>query len=91
MAYPGVITEHCSIIKPNISIVTNIGMAHVGNFDGDIKKVAHAKSELIHGMDQEGILIINNDDPNSTYLETQKFKGKDHYYWSKIRCGLQSL
>ncbi|MFJ7933869.1 YheC/YheD family protein [Sporosarcina sp. NPDC096371] len=76
MAYPGVITEHCSIIKPNISIVTNIGMAHVGNFDGDIKKVAHAKSELIHGMDQEGILFINKDDPNSTYLETQKFKGK---------------
>ncbi len=76
MAYPGVITEHCSIIKPNISIVTNIGMAHVGNFDGDIKKVAHAKSELIHGMDQEGILFINKDDPNSIYLETQKFKGK---------------
>ena len=76
MAYPGVITEHCSIIKPNISIVTNIGMAHVGNFDGDIKKIAHAKSELIHGMDQEGILIINKDDPNSTYLETEKFKGK---------------
>lgn len=76
MAYPGVITEHCSIIKPNISIVTNIGMAHVGNFDGDIKKVAHAKSELIHGMDQRGVLFINKDDPNSTYLETQKFKGK---------------
>lgn len=76
MAYPGVITEHCSIIQPNISIVTNIGKAHVGNFDGDVKKVAHAKSELIHGMDQEGILVINRDDANSTYLETQKFKGK---------------
>ncbi|MFF2755531.1 YheC/YheD family protein [Psychrobacillus sp. NPDC058041] len=76
MAYPGVITEHCSIIKPNISIVTNIGLAHVGNFDSDIKKVAHAKSELIHGMDQKGILILNKDDVNSKYLETQKFKGK---------------
>ncbi|WP_186670332.1 YheC/YheD family protein [Sporosarcina sp. BP05] len=76
MAYPGVITEHCSIIKPNISIVTNIGMAHVGNFDGDIRNIAHAKSELIHGMDQEGILVINKDDPNSMYLETENFKGK---------------
>ncbi len=76
MAYPGVITEHCSIIQPNISIVTNIGKAHVGNFGGDVKKVAHAKSELIHGMDQEGILVVNKDDANSTYLETQKFKGK---------------
>ncbi|MGE8205258.1 YheC/YheD family protein [Heyndrickxia sp. NPDC080065] len=76
MAYPGIITEHCSIIKPNISIVTNVGLAHVGNFDDDIKKVAHAKSELIHGMDQEGILFINKDDLNSKYLETKRFKGK---------------
>lgn len=76
MAYRGVITEHCSIIKPNISIITNIGLAHVGNFDDDIKKVAQAKSELIHGMDQEGILVLNKDDANSRYLETQKFKGK---------------
>lgn len=76
MAYPGVITEHCSIIKPNISIVTNVGLAHVGNFDGDVKKVAHAKSELIHGMDQEGVLFLNKDDSNSKYLETRSFKGK---------------
>ncbi|MFJ5771903.1 YheC/YheD family protein [Psychrobacillus sp. NPDC093180] len=76
MAYPGVITEHCSIIRPNISIVTNIGLAHVGNFDSDIRGVAHAKSELIHGMDQEGILVVNKDDENSKYLETQQFKGK---------------
>ena len=35
MAYPGVITEHCSIIQPTMSIVTNVGLAHVGNFDED--------------------------------------------------------
>ena len=64
--------------------MTNIGLAHVGNFDGDIKKVAHAKSELIHGMDQEGILIINKDDENSTYLETEKVQRKDYHNWSKI-------
>ncbi|MFE8699257.1 YheC/YheD family protein [Cytobacillus sp. FJAT-54145] len=76
MAYPGVITEHCSIIQPNISVVTNIGMAHIGNFDGDIKGIAKAKSEIIHGMDQNGVLFVNNDDKNSRLLETQQFKGK---------------
>lgn len=76
MAYPGIITNHCSIIQPNISIVTNIGLAHVGNFDGDVRGVAKAKSELIHGMDQQGLLILNKDDENSRYLETQQFKGK---------------
>ncbi|MEK4627704.1 MAG: YheC/YheD family protein [Solibacillus sp.] len=76
MAYPGVITSHCSIIQPNISIVTNIGLAHVGNFDGDIKGVAKAKSELIQGMDQNGLLILNKDDDNSKHLLTEQFKGE---------------
>ncbi|WP_107923787.1 YheC/YheD family protein [Lysinibacillus parviboronicapiens] len=76
MAYPGIITNHCSIIQPNISIVTNIGLAHVGNFDGDVRKVAMAKSELIHGMNQKGLLILNKDDDNSKYLSTQQFQGE---------------
>ncbi|MFJ7666876.1 YheC/YheD family protein [Lysinibacillus sp. NPDC097195] len=75
MAYPGIITNHCSIIQPNISIVTNIGLAHVGNFDGDVRLVAKAKSELIQGMDQQGLLILNKDDENSKYLLTDQFKG----------------
>lgn len=76
MAYPGVITEHCKIIQPNVSVVTNIGLSHIGNFKGDIKKTAHAKSELIHGMDQNGVLFINRDDENSKHLELEHFKGK---------------
>lgn len=76
MAYPGVITEHCKIIQPTISIVTNIGLAHVGNFNGDPKGVAKAKSELIHGMDQQGVLCVNRDNDNSKFLETENFKGK---------------
>ncbi|MEO4054640.1 YheC/YheD family protein [Solibacillus sp. CAU 1738] len=76
MAYKGVITEHCNIIKPNMSIVTNIGLAHVGNFDSDVKQVALAKSELIHGMDQQGVLVLNKDDKNSSYLDKGKFNGK---------------
>ncbi len=76
MAYPGVITEHCSIIQPTMSIVTNVGLAHVGNFDGDPRKVAEAKSELIHGMDQYGVLCLNEDNENSRFLQTKNFKGK---------------
>ncbi|WP_082732028.1 YheC/YheD family protein [Sporosarcina sp. HYO08] len=76
MAYKGVITEHCEILQPSMSIVTNIGLAHVGNFDDDIRKVAQAKSELIHGMDQQGVLVLNKDDKNSRFLETKNFKGQ---------------
>ncbi|WP_255298462.1 UDP-N-acetylmuramoyl-tripeptide--D-alanyl-D-alanine ligase [Brevibacillus dissolubilis] len=75
MAYPGVITRHCSIIQPNISIITNIGLAHVGNFSGKIEDLAAGKSELIKGMNQKGILLLNKDDENSKHLHTQNFKG----------------
>jgi UDP-N-acetylmuramoyl-tripeptide--D-alanyl-D-alanine ligase len=76
MGFPGVITEHCRIIQPNISVITNVGMAHIGNFDGDIKGIAKAKSELIHGTKQNGILFINKDCENSKLLEIDQFKGK---------------
>lgn len=45
MAFPGAITEHCSVIKPNMSVITNVGLAHIGNFKGDIKLLAEAKSK----------------------------------------------
>ncbi|WP_458411568.1 YheC/YheD family protein [Schinkia sp. CFF1] len=76
MGFPGIISEHCRIIQPTISVITNVGNAHIGNFGGDIKKIAKAKSEIIHGMKQNGILFINNDCENSKYLEHGQFKGK---------------
>lgn len=76
MGFPGVIAEHCRIIQPNISVITNVGMAHIGNFNGDIKGIAKAKSELIHGTKENGILFINKDDENSKLLETDQFMGK---------------
>ena len=76
MAYPGVITEHCSIIQPNIGIITNVGLAHIGNFQGDVAQLAAAKSELIVGTKQNGIFFVNADDPNTTLLSTGSFHGK---------------
>jgi len=75
MAYPGVITEHCSILRPNIGIITNIGLAHIGNFDGSIEQLAEAKSELLKGVASEGMFFINADDENSKLIPINTFKG----------------
>jgi UDP-N-acetylmuramoyl-tripeptide--D-alanyl-D-alanine ligase len=75
LQYPGNIKTHCSIIQPNISIITNIGSAHVGNFNGSIAELAKGKSEIIEGMDPLGMLYINADDTNSKLLLTNSFKG----------------
>ena len=76
MAFPGAITEHCQIIQPNIGVITNVGLAHIGNFEGKVELLAAAKSELIKGMDPSGILFLNADDPNSKLLHTHNFTGK---------------
>jgi UDP-N-acetylmuramoyl-tripeptide--D-alanyl-D-alanine ligase len=75
MAFPGAITEHCRNIQPNISVITNVGLAHIGNFEGKVENLAAAKSELIKGMNPLGILFINSDDENSKLLHTHGFTG----------------
>ncbi len=76
MAFPGAITDHCQIIQPNISVITNVGLAHIANFEGKVELLAAAKSELIQGMNPSGILLINADDLNSKLLNTRNFTGK---------------
>lgn len=76
MAYPGVITEHCNILRPNIGIITGIGLAHIGNFGGSIEELAAAKSELLKGVTPSGIFFINADDENSKLIPVNEFKGK---------------
>jgi UDP-N-acetylmuramoyl-tripeptide--D-alanyl-D-alanine ligase len=71
----GHIIKHCSFIKPNIGVITNIGTAHIGTFDGDVTKLAAAKSELIQHMDQSGIFLFNADDENSKHLLIDSFTG----------------
>ncbi|MEA3577713.1 UDP-N-acetylmuramoyl-tripeptide--D-alanyl-D-alanine ligase [Peribacillus frigoritolerans] len=75
LQFPGEIKKHCSIIQPNISVITNIGSAHVGNFNSSIVELARAKSEIIEGMDSFGRLYVNADDSNSKFLLTDPFKG----------------
>jgi UDP-N-acetylmuramoyl-tripeptide--D-alanyl-D-alanine ligase len=52
-----------TIAKPNWSIITNVGAAHLGYF-GSQERVITAKSELVQALSEDGIAILNYDDPN---------------------------
>lgn len=75
MIYANRIKWHCSYIQPNIGIITMIGTSHIGNLGG-LKGLIKAKSELIAYMNQNGMLFLNADDPNSKRLPISRFKGK---------------
>lgn len=77
LRYAGDIAKHCDLIKPTIGIITNVGSAHIGNFkDEGQAGIISAKGELIAGMRQDGLLLLNADDPNSKLLNTAQFAGE---------------
>lgn len=66
---------HCTVIQPNIGIITAVGHAHFERFSS-IEDVALSKSEMMKYMDQKGTLYLSHDDENSQLINTKYFPGK---------------
>jgi UDP-N-acetylmuramoyl-tripeptide--D-alanyl-D-alanine ligase len=49
------------IAKPNISVVTNVGQAHIGEV-GSIENIAIAKSEIVTDLTNQDFAVLNFDD-----------------------------
>jgi UDP-N-acetylmuramoyl-tripeptide--D-alanyl-D-alanine ligase len=60
MNHFGEISLLSKIAEPTISIITNIGTAHIGNL-GSRENILKAKLEILDGMNNNGTLIINYD------------------------------
>ena len=61
MNHVGEISLLSKVISPDISVITNIGTAHIGNL-GSREAIANAKLEILDGM-KKGLLIIPYDEP----------------------------
>ena len=61
MNSPGEINKLSKIANPNISIITNIGSAHAGNFKNPRKKIVEEKSQIFNYLDKNSIAIIPRD------------------------------
>ena len=56
----GEISNLTKIAKPTVAVITNVGTAHIGNL-GSRENILKAKLEILEGLEENGILIINND------------------------------
>ena len=58
----GHLAELCEIAPPDISLVLNVGKAHIGEF-GSQANIAQAKGELVEALGSDGTAVLNADDP----------------------------
>ena len=72
-----------NMINPNIAVITNIGMSHIMNFKDGQAGIYKAKMEIVDGLKDNGLLIVNGDD---------KFLGKleSNNSYRVIKCGFYS-
>lgn len=67
--YEGNIKELCDIAKPDISVITNVGISHLETF-GSVETIAKEKSTLATELKTDGTLILNGDDPKVRKMGT---------------------
>jgi UDP-N-acetylmuramoyl-tripeptide--D-alanyl-D-alanine ligase len=68
----GEIGRLTEIADPDVGLITNVGMAHIEGL-GDIKGVAHAKTELLEKISANSKIILNGDD-ELLIKEASRFK-----------------
>nr|WP_298410047.1 UDP-N-acetylmuramoyl-tripeptide--D-alanyl-D-alanine ligase [uncultured Halomonas sp.] len=57
----GEIAWTTALAQPQVVVITNVTGAHVGEFGG-MGRIAQAKGEILSGLDENGIAILNRDD-----------------------------
>jgi len=75
---PGDIKELCSIVKPNLGIITSIGKQHLETFK-TVDNIAKTKYELIEGLEPDGTGFFPSDDDICYQLYTKTATGKILY------------
>lgn len=61
MSHFGEIHYLASIAKPNVAVITNIGMSHIENL-GSQENICRSKMQICDFFDENGVLIVNGDD-----------------------------
>jgi UDP-N-acetylmuramoyl-tripeptide--D-alanyl-D-alanine ligase len=80
--YPGNIDELCDIARPDISVVTNVGIAHLETF-GSVDVIRETKEAIVRRVAPGGLVVLNADNE-----QVMKMNVRDDC--SRITVGLAS-
>lgn len=62
MDHAGEIDYLSQLVEPDVAVITNIGDSHIENL-GSREAIFQAKCEIFRHLKQEGVAILNGDDP----------------------------
>lgn len=62
MSHRGEVAYLSGLAKPSVAVITNAAQAHIEGL-GSVEQVALAKGEIFGGLRDDGIAVINADDP----------------------------
>ena len=92
----GDITNLSAIARPDVGVVTTVGMAHTSEF-GSLEAVARTKGELLDGLPPDGCAVLNADDdrvmdqagrarcPILTFGDQGEVRARDVYLDGELR------
>ncbi|MBU1237547.1 MAG: UDP-N-acetylmuramoyl-tripeptide--D-alanyl-D-alanine ligase [Gammaproteobacteria bacterium] len=64
MNHPGEIAYLTRLARPSVAVINNAQRAHLSGL-GSLADVARAKGEIFEGLSDDGIAVINADDPHA--------------------------
>jgi UDP-N-acetylmuramoyl-tripeptide--D-alanyl-D-alanine ligase len=62
MSAPGELRELSAIARPDVAIVTLVAPVHL-EFFSSLEEIAAAKAEILEGLAEGGVAVLNHDDP----------------------------
>ncbi len=85
----GEISRLTAIARPRIAIITNIGVSHIEKL-GSQEGILRAKLEILEGLDEDGLVVLNGDDPLLKPLEG-KLPFRTVFYGMNNGCDYTAL
>ena len=63
MNHAGELRELTRLLKPHVALITTVEAVHIGHFNS-VEEIADAKAEIFDGMNEDGVAVLNRDNPH---------------------------
>ncbi len=75
IAGPNVGVARSNLVKPNICVITQVGLAHITTH-GSVENMIHNKASVVDALQDDGICIVNADSENYNRVREEIYKRK---------------